>query len=453
MTRLRCALFGLVALAWTAPALAAPSYGDQGGYSITPPSDPNSFTTLMTAFPSSSTRLVDGYPLASRLLAATGRTVFLQKTFGASTWLPVAVLDDSDPAMDPAFLVLAPDGEKVALGTGLSKPLYVFAASLMSVASPVVLTTSPNARRYDLAYYSAAFRDDRYLFVNAGGETLGTSYVTVIDTESSSPSAVPILANIPGASAGIAFDAAGDLVTGIGWDADDTRTGEIAIFDAAAVTAAIASGTSLDYDQSEHVLATGILSADSLGFDGAGNLYVGGGDVFGMSGHYGYADIIDANVVTRVLAGGAPADPNDPNDVARIAPDPCANDDWTGVTFVPGVDMLIVSANLASVPPSCETVDWSMGPAAPVTVYFPPGAPDADGDGIPDGVDPDFEPQRLLGPGELSRLVNALDATTSNPNFDASVDYDGDGTIGDEDFTWLRAHWGMPVPNEASSHP
>lgn len=438
-----CAL----ALSWTVTALAdAPGgYGMASGYTITPPYDSHSFTTLLAAFPSTSTRLVDGYPLASRLLAATGRTVYLLKTFGSSDWLPVATLATSDPYMDPAFLALTPSGEKIALGTGLNKPLYVLATSGLSVTSPVVLTTSAQARRYDnLSYYSAAFRDERYLFVNAGGAELGESYVYVIDTESASNDVTTIIADIPGASAGIAFDAQGDLVTGIGWDQDDTATGDIKIFDAASIAAALGDGTSLEYDTSGALLATNLLSADSLGFDSAGDLDVGGGDVFGSSGRYGYANVVSASVVTRVLAGGAPADSSNPAEVATIAPDPCRNDDWTGATYVSGVDMLLVSADMATAPPNCASVDYTTS-ASPVTLYFPPDAPDQNGNGIPDGADPDFEPQLFFGPDQLSRLVNALDATAANPNFDPSVDYDGDGTIGDGDFAFLRASWGSPL--------
>ena len=240
----------------------------------TPPSDSGSFTTVMTAFPTTTARTVGGYPLASRLLAATGRTVFLQKTFGASDWLSAATLDSSDPAMDPAFLAITPNGEQIALGGGLSKPLYIFPTSLLSVATPVVLTTSSGAHRYDLPYYSGAFRDNRYLHSSTWAEPSSEqSFIEVIDTDSPTSNATPVIANIPGASGGITFDAAGDLVTGIGWDSSDTRTGEIALFDSAAIDTALTSGTSLDYDTDEHVVATGLLSADSLGFDVNRNLW------------------------------------------------------------------------------------------------------------------------------------------------------------------------------------
>lgn len=451
MSRVHRMVLGLLLALSPVTAFADPGgYGDGDGYTLTPPYDSGSFTTIIAAFPAGTTRIIDGYPAASRLLAATGHTLYLLQSFGSSDWLPAAILAESDPSMDPAFVAVAPNGEKIALGSGLGKPLYVFPTTLLSVDSPAVLTTSSEAHRYDgLNYYSAAFRDGRYLFVNAGGDVLGQSLIYAIDTEASATTVLPILDAIPGASGGVAFDAAGDLVTGLGWDPDDMRTGELKIFDATSIDALLADGgaTPLDYDAAGHVLAEGMLSADPLGFDGQGNLYVGGGDVFGSSGHYGYVNLIDAAVVSRVLAGGAPADADDPSEVGTIAPDPCRNDDRTTVAYVPGVDMLLVSANLASLPPNCEGVDWSAGPTGALQVYFPPGAPDSDGDGIPDGVDPDYEARRYYGPDELSRLVNALDATAADPSFDAAVDYDADGAIGDGDFAFLRAHWGAPVRN------
>jgi hypothetical protein len=253
----------------------------------------------------------------------------------------------------------------------------------------------------------------------------------------------PSSTRFPGASSGIAFDAAGDLVTGIGWDADDSRTGEIKIFDSASIDAALA-GQPLDYDSTGAVLANGLLSADSLGFDSAGDLDVGGGDVFGTSGHYGYANVVSASVVARVLAGGPPADSSDPNEVATIEPDPCHNDDSTAIVFVPGVDLLLVSADPATSPPNCASVDYTQA-AAPTTVYVPPGAPSQNG--IPDGVNPNYEPREFYGTAELSRLVDALDSTSSDANFDATVDYVADGTIDDADFDFLTAHWGLPVSN------
>ena len=432
---------------------------------LTPPYSADSFSTTLAAFPATETRIVDGYPLASRVLAATGHTLYLLQTFGESNWLPVAILDASDPAMDPCFVALTPDGEEIALGTGLNKPLYVFPTSLLSVTSPVNLTTAASAatgtvKRYDLPYYSGTFDGQRWLLLDVGGDDLGTSFVEAIDTDApvivndaGAPVTVSVIPLIPGASGGIAVDAAGDLVTGNGWDpnggggdAGATHTGEIMIFSATAVNAALSGGTPVDYETGGHVVAENLLSADSLGFDGAGNLDVGGGDVFGTTGHYGYANVVSSVAVQRALAGGAPADPSNPSEVATLAPDPCKNDDWTPITYLPGVDTVLVGADLETTPPNCAQIDYSSGPS-PVTLYFPPGAPDSDGNGIPDGADPGFEAREFYDRTQLSRLVNALDTTTSDSDFDATVDYDHDGSVGDSDFAFLRLHWGQPISN------
>jgi hypothetical protein len=432
---------------------------------VDPPYSSDSYTTYLAAFPATETRIIDGYPLASRLLAATGRTLYLQQTFGEGDWLPVAVLGPSDPSMDPCFVSLTPDGEKIALGTGDYKPLYVFPTSLLSVTDPVDLTAAATAtpsivKAYRLSYYSGAFDGARWLMVDSGGQDFGTSLVEAIDTDApvalddaGAPVTTMVVPLIPGASGGIAFDAVGDMVTGLGWDpnpgggdAGPTRTGEIMIFGAAAVNATLSGGAPLDYDASGHVVAANLLSADQLGFDGAGDLDVGGGDAYGSTGHYGYANVVSGAVVQRALAGGAPADASDPNEVATIAPDPCKNDDSTHVTYVPGVDTLLVSAYLGSAPPSCQSIDTTMG-GLPATLYFPPGAPDSNGNGIPDGADPTFEARELYGRDQLSRLVNALDAKTGDASFDSSVDFDHDGAVGNSDFAFLRSRWGQPITN------
>ncbi len=416
-----------------------------------PPTDPSSFTTLAAAFPADTPGHVDGLPLASRLLAATGHTVYLWKTFGGSEWMSVARLATEEAAMDPAFLAIAPGGEKIALGTGLARPLWVFPWSALSARAPLRLEGSEaQARAWHLDYYSGAFRDGRYLFINAGGKTLGTSDVYAIDTEAETDEITLIVSSIPGASAGIAFDGSGNLVTGIGWDPLDERTGEIKIFGAAEIDAALTGRGDLDYESEGHVVATGVLSAAFLAFDDHGNLIVGGGDVFGSTGNFGYAAVIDAAAVQRAAEGGAPASSDE---ITELDPDPCRNDDSTQVVYVPGVDMLLVSANMSSLPPDCEEVDWSTGETGPSTVYFPPDAPDQDGDGIPDGMDPDFGRQRFFDALELSRLVDALDSKPGDPNFTTDVDYNEDGFVNAADLELLRLNWGLPMPTGSWGQP
>jgi hypothetical protein len=299
-----------------------------------------------------------------------------------------------------------------------------------------------------LDYYDATFRDARWLFVNAGAPGL-TSVIYAIDTTMAPPATVvPIVQGIPGASGGLAFDADGNLVTGIGYDAMGARTGEITVFAAADVDTALAMGAggALDYEDDGYLVANNLSSAASLGFDADGNLLVGGGDVFGTTGNYGGADLVDASVITRVLMGGAPLDPSEPSEYARLEPDPCANDDSTRVLYVEGVELLLVSANRASLPPTCETVDWS-GPSSSTTLdaHFPPSAPDDDGDGVPNGIDPDFGARRVGDRDELWRLVQAFDADAADPSFDSEVDFVEDTRIDEADFGYLRDRWGGPL--------
>jgi hypothetical protein len=234
------------------------------------------------------------------------------------------------------------------------------------------------------------------------------------------------------------------------------------------VAAALEPGAAtLDYVATGDILAEGMLSAASLGVDEENNVYVGGGDLFGSSAHLGYAGLISGDVVTRVLAGGAPADPNRNDDLTIIAPDPCRNDDFTNVLFVPGVNMLSVSYNANSLPPDCAPFDYSGGGPQIGQLYFPDDAPDTDSDGVPDGADNaylvanpaqsdsdgdgfgdvsdcDIDNDGFFGRAELSRLVDAFGRTaTGSTEFPAELDFNHDDAIDFADFGNLKSRWGQ----------
>ncbi len=314
----------LCAVPVSAPA-ADDGYLTKPSYNLSLPGSDLSYTTAADSFGGDVTTSVSGYPLRGRFLSATGKDVLLQKNFGADLWLDVASVPEN---MDPGFLRIAPSGAKIALGTGSYQPLYVFATSVLRVATPPDLSKLAGVKIFEENYYDAAWRGDRYLFINAGSDN-GGSQIYAVDSDGTTGTPIPIIADIPGASGGIAFDTAGDLVTGIGFG---DHTGQLKIWSAASVSAAL-EGSSLSYASSGQVLVEGALSAASLGFDAGGNLYVGGGDAFGSSGHYGYAAIVTAAVVQRVLTGGAPADPESAADYFKVQPDPCHNDDATNVWY------------------------------------------------------------------------------------------------------------------------
>ncbi len=445
-----CALLALMALAlWTPLRAAALEYETGETLQLSLPYDALSFGTSVGSFPESTVESISGYSLVGRMIAATGRTVYLQASSGEVTWRPVAELDaDADP-MDPCFVVVSRDGRKIALGTGFGKPLYVFPTYLLSTDVPLNLNQHRAVKRWDLSYYDGVFRDARFLFINRGADNY-QSEILAIDTEQTGPEAITIaVSEIPGASAGLAFDDHGNLVTGIGWDPEFTRTGELRIFDARQLDAALGEQEPRSYDDAGQVIAHNVLSAASLAFDSAGNLIVGGGDVFGNTGNLGYAAIIDASVLERVRAGGAPLDPNSPVEFTRIAPDPCMNDDATKVVYVSATQALMVSYNALTQPPECAPVDWSGAPgsANTVQVYFPKDAPDEDGDGIPDGIDADFgKPDPTVGRADYLRLVNAFGAREDDIHFDGSADYDRNGLVDELDYRLFLGHWGTPRP-------
>lgn len=450
---------GLVSLATF--AADGSSYGTKPSYVLTLPTGP-SYTTSADVFPGGVTTKVDGYALNGHFLAAVGVTVYLQKNFGANVWLPVATLDPELDHMDPGFVKISPSGAKIALGTGSGLPLFVFGAAQLSVNAPLQLRKAAGVKEFGTWYYDAVWRDERWLFLNGGSDS--SSHIYALDTNDTKAEPVEIIPDIPGASGGVAFDKAGNLVTGIGYGFDaDAQTGQLRIWTAAQVAAALA-GTPLAYRTTGKVLVEGALSAASLGFDADGNLFVGGGDAFGNSGNYGYAGVVSAAAVQRVLAGGAAANAASATDYAKVQPDPCHNDDATNVWFAPSLGMLAVTSKLSTLPPNCASFDVT-GPGPTSQQFFSPTAPDTDGDGVPDGADNayltpnpdqkdedgdgwgdaadcDVDNDGVVNRADLAALMQAFGSVSSDGNFAGGYDYNHDGQVNFADFALLKAKWG-----------
>lgn len=423
-----------LALIVSAASVAAQGYQTEPGWALELPSDPagGGFFTLATSFPEESAGFVDGYALPGRILAASGRTLFLQERFGTSDFFPVATTSES---MDPSFIAISPDGSQIAVGVGYFQPIYLASASLLSRSAPPNISAHPEVRAFEANYYDAIWRDSRYLLLNAGW--FSGSAILILDTQADPPAEpVLLLEGIPGASAGLAIDHDGNVITGIGWDPDGARTGELAILPAAFVEAAIADEQPAVYGEETIVLAHNVLSAANLAVDLEGNLFVAGGNyVDGVEDQLGFAAVIDAEVIARVLAGGAPLDPEAEGELSLLTPYTCEMG-YSSLTYLPGVEMTLVS------------LDDYMGCApdeGPNTVaYFSPFAPDDDGDGIPNGMDPDHSPRQFMDRDYLDAFVDAFGATAADPTFVEAFDLDDDGVIAMSDFAILKSHWGAP---------
>src|SRR6185503_10762075 len=167
---------------------------------------------------------------------------------------------------------------------------------------------------YPMTDFSGEWIDNRYLAVanSASGST-----VQVLDTATSSVTTV--INNIGGASGGVAFDAAGNMYTGNAFDfaAGGSDVGWIKAFSSAAWHNALNTNAPINFETSGTPVAD-LLTAFPIGFDTTGNMFVGGGDLFGTSGDFGYAALVDASAVASALASPQATPPITPTSSASI---------------------------------------------------------------------------------------------------------------------------------------
>ena len=141
----------------------------------------------------------------------------------------------------------------------------------------------------------------------------------------------PLIIDNTGVPGGITFDADGNLYTGNGLGSGKIQTGEVRVFENASWTEALTGGPPLDF-LIDGTLVVHILSASPLGFDGEGNLFVGGGDFIGGT-DVDFAAVVRASAVANAILGMGPADPNDPSQVRRLDPDSTSAFDFYFVNY------------------------------------------------------------------------------------------------------------------------
>ena len=252
-----------------------------------------------------------------RLIALDGADVYVEsgvqsRTFEYLGTLPAA--DMPDPQyMGPAFVRVSPDGTRIAVGNNGGLTWTNYQVGVFSI-------NGLTGDWFTADHYEAEWVDDTNLSLTAG--TFGPTAVTVLDTSSnpSSPTNPTVVTNIGGCSAGITFDALGNLYTGNGFAfGGPSDTGWVKGFSYSAWSGALSGGPIVDFETDGELVAD-LLSAATLGFDAEGNLYVGGGDLYGGTDN-NYAGLVSSDAVSDALAGLGAADPLDPSEVRKFDPD------------------------------------------------------------------------------------------------------------------------------------
>lgn len=250
-----------------------------------------------------------------RILAATGRSIYLETGVGTGVFAVVATI--AGRSMDPAFILVSPDESKCALGIGYVNPLLVFPVSILDSGSPPVLATYSNdtwtphasVKQFDLIEfsYSAVWWDNQYLIIDTGQWPVGCdcpyvdntecsfgSGVGVVDTDTANPlthTGTGLVSSIPAASSGLALDNNGHLLVGLGFQYNGTNIGQIKIFAHDDIQDIIDGGAALTWSSNGTVIGSAG-SAGMMCVDGSNNLYVGGGDAFHSGTDCGYLVMI-----------------------------------------------------------------------------------------------------------------------------------------------------------------
>ncbi len=443
----------LFILLWALPALAADDfflYGNQGDANIAEAHAPIVTDGWFTAVD----YFRDG-PHEGKMLAANNKSVFIQDAPGSSSWTRVAKVDN---VMDPSFIRISPSGEKVALGLGFGQELLVFEAALLDSGSPdapVDLSYNDNVKTFYERYYDAAWVGEDHLVINGGWWIVqgveANSAVTALDVTSEDNMAVPVTGTILGASSGIAVDEENNLYFGVGYERVDpgqpTRTGEIKVFPADAWwNGAGPIGTALSYDGPHGLtIAHNVLSAAYLGFDGEGNLHVGGGQYLEDNpAELGFAALISRKhmdaVRERIFDSSFPFAPLDETRGSlyrQIQADPCGDDTATGI-LANGSDLTISwNGNETGACAGSNHDLWQPGSQPVLTTYHVDDTRDGDSDGIFDVADTSYN---TYDPGNRD---------TDNDGYGNIIDgdFNNDDVVNFMDFMHFRQKYGTTDPH------
>jgi hypothetical protein len=323
-----------------------------------------------------------------RVITPVGAKVYVETSPGSHSFTQTGTLPAADfPSFGAAFIRVSPDGTQIAVGNNGGTSFSNYQVGVFDVHSLA-------GDWFAAHHLDAEWIDNAHIALTAG-DFGSPSVVTVLDTASPnppSPTNITIIDNIGGASGGIAFDSAGNLHTGNGFQTSGpSGTGAVKAFPHAAWTAALKGGPPLDFEEGG-VLVVDVLSASPLAFDRQGDLLVGGGD-FSSSSDTDFVALVRASAVANALSGMGPADSSNSDQVRRLDPDPANDFNYFSVNYDPTLGRLYVRDSGSA---TVHTyMDVSTIPAHPFAVRVLEFAP-APGQFV---NYPDFDnPARALGP-------------------------------------------------------
>lgn len=272
-----------------------------------------------------------------RLIVLVGADVYVETSADSHSFTQMGTLPSSDfPSFGAAFIRVSPNGTKIAIGNNGGESFSNYQVGIFDV------NTLAGAW-FIAGHFDGEWIDNTHLALTAG-DYGSPSAVTVLDTSSPNPTSpvnITIVDNIGGASGGVAFDSAGNLYTGNGFQTSGpSGTGAVKAFTNAAWMAALGGGPPLDFE-SDGVLIVDVLSASPVAFDGNGNLIVGGGD-FSSDTDYDFVALVRASSVADALGGMGPTDPENPDEVWRLDPDKATDFNFFTATYDPTLGRLYV---------------------------------------------------------------------------------------------------------------
>lgn len=224
-----------------------------------------------------------------RAMAIVGSSIWAQSSVNGSGFgLAGSVPGGAVSAFGASFLRINPSGTRVAIGDndfGPGAGVFVFDPAGLSTLTPAVGST------YAIDNYDAHWASDGTLYVSGGNFT--DTLVTRLDAQTGAFGAV--VSGVAGASGGVTSDGT-YLFTANGFAfGGGSATGDVKAFALASLT----PGAPVNFE-GQGTLVASVLSGNTLGFDGVGNLLVGGGPG-------GFAAVVDGTQVQAALAGGGAA--------------------------------------------------------------------------------------------------------------------------------------------------